>query len=132
VQDAARNPGVTQASPDADVIFRGKIIALRPSANPADLDGLVHNTGKTAVFQVYRVWKGEVGEAFEMAAVEETTLCWGFWPKLLREGTDLLVYASFFPTDTGKERVVVANICSRTWYAANNRDFGGVRAKLAR
>jgi len=42
---------------------------------------------------VSRVWKGEVGKLFEMLAVEETSMCTGFWPEYLKVGTDLLVYA---------------------------------------
>jgi hypothetical protein len=46
-----------------------------------------------AVFRVSRVWKGDVGETFEMPAVEETSACMGFWPSDLKVGSDLLVYA---------------------------------------
>lgn len=48
------------------------------------------------VFKVTRVWKGDVGQEFEMPAIEETSACIGFWPSFLKVGEDLLVYASRF------------------------------------
>jgi hypothetical protein len=78
----------------ADVIFRGTIVALREGKPGGDvLTGLVRDTKKVAVFRVSRVWKGKVGETFEMPAVEETSACTGFWPPYLKVGSDLLVYA---------------------------------------
>ncbi len=46
-----------------------------------------------AVFQVTRVWKGDVGQKFEMPAVTETSTCNGFWEDYLKLGADLLIYA---------------------------------------
>ncbi|HEY4362174.1 MAG TPA: hypothetical protein VGN17_14455 [Bryobacteraceae bacterium] len=51
---------------------------------------------KIAVFRVTRVRKGDVPETFEMPAVEETSMCTGFWPDFLKVGAALLVYASRF------------------------------------
>lgn len=70
------------------VVFRGTVIALRPAPKrrvPGD-------TGRIAVFRVSRVWKGKVGEIFEMPADEATAACWGFSP-LLAVGDELLVFA---------------------------------------
>jgi hypothetical protein len=75
------------------VIFRGTIIALHDS--PVDHSSpQFRDTKKIAVFRVSRVWKGEVGETFEMPAVEETSMCTGFWPPFLKVGSDLIVYAT--------------------------------------
>lgn len=81
----------------SDVVFRGTIVELRGSnhpANPLPSLSAAKDTGKIAVFQVTRVWKGEVAETFEMPAVEETSACVGFWPDHLKVGTELLIYAS--------------------------------------
>jgi len=78
---------VQSGKDNAQVVFRGTVIALRPAAKrrvPGD-------TGKIAVFRVSRVWKGAVGEIFEMPADEATAACWGFSPELAR-GVELLVY----------------------------------------
>jgi hypothetical protein len=69
----------------SEVVFRGTIVELRDSQKPADLPaGFARDTKKTVVFRVSRVWKGEVGETFEMPAVEETSACVGFWPSILK------------------------------------------------
>jgi hypothetical protein len=87
-------PSVQSKKEAAEVIFRGTIIALRDAAAATDLpSGWVHDTKKVAVFRVSRVWKGDVGETFEMPAVEETAACTGFWRPYLKVGADLLVYA---------------------------------------
>ena len=88
-------PSVGAKKEYADVIFRATIIALRDAKAATDLpSGLVRDTEKVAVFRVSRVWKGDVGETFEMPAVEETAACIGFWPPYLKVGSDLLVYAN--------------------------------------
>ena len=60
-----------------------------------------------------RVWKGEVGATFGMPAIEETSACWGFWPRLLKVGVgnDVLVYATQWPGETDDTSVFVTNIC---------------------
>jgi hypothetical protein len=80
--------------------------------------GCVRDTQKLAVFRVSRVWKGEVGETFEMPAVEETSACTGFWPKYLKVGSDLLVYARRFGSQ------YYTSICGSHKLArdANNKD----------
>jgi hypothetical protein len=84
----------------ADVIFRGTIVELREAKESATgLRSMGHDTHKIAIFRVSRVWKGEVGETFEMPAIEETTACIGFWPTYLKIGSDLLVYARRFETE---------------------------------
>ena len=87
-----------QAKKDAsEVIFQGTILELRNAGGviPADpLQTLMNKGNRVAVFRVSRVWKGEVGKTFEMPALEETSMCIGFWPPYLKVGSDLLVYAS--------------------------------------
>ena len=88
-------PSVQVKRDHAEIIFRGKIVELRDSSKPAPPD-FGHDTKKTVVFKVSRVWKGQVGPTFEMPGVTETSACWGFWPSYLKVGEDLLVYAVRF------------------------------------
>lgn len=111
-------PPVEVAKERAEIIFRGSIIKFRPSAKPSELAGLGKDTKRIAVFRVERVWKGEVGQSFEMSAVEETAACWGFWPSFLKVGNDLLVFAARFQGGTE----YVTNICSRTRLAKDAND----------
>jgi hypothetical protein len=111
---------VEEAKERADVVFRGTITALRDSEHDLGyLSAMAHDTRKIAVFRVSRVWKGEVGETFEMPALEETSACVGFWPSLLKIGNDLLVYASRMQGHPG----YLTNICSRTALAIGAKDF---------
>ena len=61
-------------------------------SKPAISPGFARDTKKTVVFKVTRVWKGQVGQAFETPGIEETSACIGFWPSFL----NLLIYASRF------------------------------------
>src|SRR5882757_7107059 len=79
---SCREPTVPQALGRAEVVFRGTIIALRDAGKDYD-SGFVRYIGKTVVFRVDRVWKGEVGQTFEMPGYEETSACIGFWPDFL-------------------------------------------------
>jgi len=82
VGSACDCPSITveAAKAGAEVVFRGRITALRDSKNDLGYFAVLgRDTKKIAVFHVSRVWKGEVGETFEMPALEETTACWGFW-----------------------------------------------------
>jgi hypothetical protein len=120
-------PGVRDAKSYADVVFRGTIVALRDSGRPPVGGG---DTGKIAVFRVTRVWKGDVGSTFEMPAYEETSACWGFWPRLLRVDNDLLVYAKRWDWD-GKTPGTFrfeTSICSRTELARDNKDLAELGA----
>jgi hypothetical protein len=84
------------------LVFRGTIIELRDSKPVVGFSpGWIQDTKKIAVFRVIRVWKGEVGQTFEMPAIEETSACIGFWPSVLKVGSDLLVYASGNSTTSG-------------------------------
>ena len=47
---------------------------------------------QVATFKVTRVWKGNVGETFEMLAFQERSGCLGFLPTV-EIGADFLVYA---------------------------------------
>jgi hypothetical protein len=94
----------------SDVVFRGTITALRDSEKPPSLSEQIGMAKryKIAVFNVTRVWKGEVGQTFEMPAIEETSLCTGFWPPFLKVGSDLLVYAN-----RGSDSEYYTSICGR-------------------
>ena len=74
----------------ADVVFRGTIVRVRDSG-----------TGyKVVVFQVSRVWKGQVQETFEVGNLGGD-LCNGFLPYLhLKVGDELIVYAHRTPPDS--------------------------------
>jgi hypothetical protein len=115
------NPPLEDIRARADVVFRGTIVSLRPAVGPQGF-GDTLDTGKVAVFRVTRVWKGEVGPMFEMPALEETSACWGFWPKLLKAGNDLLVFAFRIPDATGGF-IFETGICSRTATAKDNADI---------
>src|SRR5438309_2337916 len=80
-------PTVPVAKQRAQVVFRGTITALRPTKKTT---GEAGDTGKVAVFRVSRVWKGEVGQTFEMPAVVESGGCWGFAPEFLKVGAELI------------------------------------------
>jgi hypothetical protein len=112
-------PSVKAAKEHSGVVFRGTIVELRDAPGPfTSSPPLFRDTGKTAVIRVNRVWKGEVGETFEMPAIEETSVCIGFWPDFLKVGADLLVYAGrFFGTST-----YVTSVCTRTSFAKNAKD----------
>jgi len=100
------DPTVLVAKQRAAVVFRGVITALRPTGKQPRFDG---DAIKMAVFRVSRVWKGEVGQTFEMPAAEEGGGCWGFDSQLLKVGAELVVYARR-TVKMGYE----TNICSRT------------------
>jgi hypothetical protein len=89
-------PSVSQKKDHSDIIFRGTIVELRDAGlvSVGDPYLTLTNRRRIAVFHVTRVWKGEVGRTFEMPAVEETSMCIGFWPPYLKVGSDLLVYAT--------------------------------------
>ena len=65
----------------AGVVFRGTITKFHDA-----------NGYPIAVFEVSRVWKGKVGETFEMPALNENYGCVGF-PMKLTIGSELLVFA---------------------------------------
>jgi hypothetical protein len=108
-------PSVRGAKKHAEVVFRGTIIGFRGST--VDDAGLI-GPAKIAVFRVTRVWKGQVGPDFEMAAFAEGAACIGFWPSFLRVGNDLLVYAYQINGPP-----YITDICSRTQLASATKDF---------
>ena len=75
------------------------------------------------MLQVARVWKGEVGTTFEMPAYEEAAACWGFDRRWLKVGNDLLVVASSLTVDPAGTPIFETGICSRTAFAAENKDI---------
>lgn len=119
-------PGSVEDRRDgAEIIFRGTIIELREvakrgdSKKPAHIDLPARDSGRIVVFKVSRVWKGNVGQIFEMPGLEETSACIGFWPTFLRVGADLLVYSSRL-----EGSVYVTSICGRHKEAQSaDKDF---------
>ena len=91
----------------AEVIFEGKIVAFRNSG-----------VGRSVVFSVDRVWKGDVGATFEMFAWDGGESCNSFPYGLLEVGNQLLVYAAHRGMDT-----LVTGPCSRTSLASSSKDF---------
>jgi hypothetical protein len=115
-----RTPSVSVALERASIVFRATIVELRPSDRPSALHGMVEDTQKVIRFKVIRVWKGNIGETFEMPALLETTACWGFWPDFVKIGNELLVYASPFSNTTE----YVTDVCTRTRLAKDaSSDF---------
>ena len=81
-----------EAKTVAEVVFRGAITAFHDSGKGYDL----------AVFEVKRVWKGDIGPTFTMPAIQGDA-CFDFpgiagqpgtARSLLKIGNELLVYAS--------------------------------------
>ena len=106
-----REPKVEFKKDHSDVVFRGTIIELRDSDKAAGISAMWgRDTRKMAVFRVSRVWKGEVGQTFEMPAVEETSMCLGFLPDALMVGADLLIYADRVQVP-GRESEYYTSIC---------------------
>jgi hypothetical protein len=111
---------VDMAKSHAEVVFSGTITALRDSEKGSGFaPEFVRDSKKIVVFRVSRVWKGEVGQTFEMPALEETSACIGFWPSILTVGNDLLVYASRF---SGRGPYFTT-ICNRTALSKDSKDF---------
>jgi hypothetical protein len=106
----------------SELIFRGRITALRDTTKVPSLEArsLARDTGKMVVFRVSRIWKGDLGQTFEMPALEETSVCWGFWPDFLKVGNDLLVYASH-AVPGGAEYITA--ICGFHKLAENAKDL---------
>jgi len=117
---SCKEPTVQQAKSGAEVVFRGTIIAMRDADPNAKVPTYgAKDTKKIEVFRVERVWQGQVGQVFEMRALEETSMCIGFIPSHLRIGNDLLVYAS--RVSNGPD--YYTNTCTRTALAKNTKDF---------
>lgn len=109
-------PTVKDAAARATVIFRGTLTALKSSGKASFRRS--SESEKIAVFSVTRVWKGDVGKAFEMAAVLEEADCLGFAPQFLKPGAELLVYAFRL------EGELITGICTRTRFVRyGSEDF---------
>jgi hypothetical protein len=75
-----------QARRGSDLVFRGIVAGFRDSGKGY----------RIAVFRVTLVWKGQIGQTFEMPAIEGDW-CHAFRPtnpSLLEIGNELIVYAS--------------------------------------
>lgn len=107
-----RRVSVGDAIAQAGVVFRGTVISLRVSSEPKNVRYGARDY-QIASFRVDRVWKGNIGKTFEMPAIEETTDCVGFRPRVVKVGSDLLVYASKTPPYLQ----YVTDICTRTGMA---------------
>lgn len=118
---AARSYGCSCARPPAEqkkaraeIVFRGTITEIREPEKPKPGEW---RKPKILVFRVSRVWKGKVGEVFEMPGVEGVIDCTGFWPQLAKVGTDVLVYAS----RNGNSADFHTNICGGNLLASAPR-----------
>ena len=90
-------PTTASALQFADVVFRGE---------------LVEHRGRFAVFRVDEQWKGDLGEEIQVEWREGNHGdCNGFWPKFLKVGSKLLVFAL---QDDGMYRT---SICLPTKFA---------------
>jgi len=77
----------------SELVFQGTIEGFRGSG-----------VDRTVMFRVSRVWKGQVGRAFEMPAIEtDGEFCTAFWRGLLVVGNELVVYASRLPSSNRRE-----------------------------
>lgn len=124
---SCRPVSAKEALGNADLVFRGTIVEIH-SAQTDPLTTVLQHPPRRVVFRVTRVWKGVVGETFEMPAIEKTGgYCLGFWRDLLVVGNDLLVYAYRTKGTAG----YTTNICSRTQLASNAKDFRELGAGTA-
>jgi hypothetical protein len=90
-------PSVRQAKKGAKVVFRGTITDI--------------HEGKV-MFRVDRVWKGDIGQTFEMVDFPAAQ-CLGFRDSWLQVGEDLLVFAGRlhrYPNDSD----YFTSICTKT------------------
>jgi hypothetical protein len=102
---------VDDAKKSADLVFRGTITAI---------------SGGKIWFRVDRVWRGRVGQTFDMPDFREGAACLGFWPALVKVGNDLLVYAQWLPPGS-REGDYFTSICTRTRLAsAAGEDFSAL------
>jgi hypothetical protein len=87
-----------EASANVDVVFRGK---------------LVEHKGSSAVFRIIEQWKGNLGVDVEVEWREGNHGdCNGFWPKYLKVGNELLVFAR------GAGGIYRTSICLPTKFVA--------------
>ena len=74
-----------------------------------------------AIFQVDRVWKGDVGPTLEIEALEGI-YCISFPPRLLERVNELLVYAHKVPS---LPRYITGE-CSRADLASRSKDYSAL------
>jgi len=97
----------------SEVVFQGTIEGFRGSG----LDRIV-------IFHVSRVWKGRVGQTFEMTAIETNGgMCTAFWSGLLVAGNELVVYASRRFVPGGKDYLPLR---STTTLVSRAKDMGAL------
>jgi hypothetical protein len=104
---------VNESKESSEVVFRGTITAIR---------------GGKVSFRVNRVWKGEVGQTFEMVEMRAGIACLGFSSGWLAVGNDLLIFASRLHRYPGDEDYFT-DVCSGTRLG---RDAGETLAKLGK
>ena len=108
---------VSAAKDHAEVVFRATITAIR---NPQIRSTAAYRETKEIIgFRVSRVWKGDVGENFEMPALVENSMCY-FGTSILKVGTDVLVYAKRVQ---GQSEYHLEPPCLRTALAKNAKDY---------
>jgi len=89
---------------NSDIVFHGKIVAHR--------DGV-------AVFRVYEYWKGNIkGTADVQWRRGDRGDCNGFWPRDLKVGNELLVFAR-----KGRDGVYRTDICLPTGLASTRQNI---------
>lgn len=112
---------VDDALDNADVVFQGRILEVHDVERPI-LTDISQPRKRIAVFHVSRVWKGVVGEKFELPVVEVKHAPAGydqFWANFLIVGNDLLVYAA----RTKGAGEYTTSPCWHTSLASASKDF---------
>ena len=97
---------VNEAKKAAEVVFRGTIIDV--------------SAGKV-IFRVDRVWKGNVRPTLDMPEFIEGAACLGFHERMLKVGSDLLVYATRLHRSSNDEDYFTS-ICTRTNFSSDAGD----------
>lgn len=105
-----REQSVAEAKESADVVFAGKVKAVRMIDSRASWEPRA-----IIEFAVKRVWKGDVSERFFLHTNFEFASCSGIWSSAVKEGKTFLIYAFRQDTETWKN--------SRSGGAANASSF---------
>ena len=105
----------SEALANAHVVFRGTVIEVRDAERDIISD-ILQPPKHIAVFRVNRVWKGDVGERFEILIhfIPSSTAC-SEWGKFAVVGNELLVYAR----RSGAKGEYTTSFCYRTALVSN-------------
>ena len=82
-----RPMGIAESKRDADVVFAGTVTGVDVVDTETNWEPRI-----VVTFSVARVWKGAVGQTFQMHTSYEASSCGGFPREMAQPGSTLLVY----------------------------------------